>query len=1003
MVIIISLEKKMPIGTSYSTRKIAWVLVGVMLIVSQSMFGQGSGSVKGHVTDRETGEMLVGANVVVVSTSLGAVADVDGIFVIHGVPAGKRTLKISYLGYQSTTVDVTVTESAALEVNIHLSAQALTGETVVITAQAKGQESAINEQLASNTISNIVAADRIKELPDANAAESIGRLPGISIDRYNGEATSVAIRGLAPKYNTVTVNGVALPATNNDDRSVDLSLISSNILDGIEVKKANTPDMDADALGGTIDLRLREASPGFQISALAQGGATNRQNYYGNYNTNVSLSDRFFDDALGIIAGFNADRNNRDADKLSANYATVRVTDVEENIRVQNIFLERDDAFKDRLGGNFLADYRIPAGKITANGFYSQGQTDGTTRKDNMDFVHFSHYYSVESNISTTSIYTSSAGIEQDFGWIKYDANLSATGSKTSDPNDFQWQFSEENSAASSYPAPNIPLWQDYSYELPSDTSTTLQSIFIYSTRLIEGQKSAQLNVQVPITITDNISGYIKAGGKFRMLSRTFDQNEWGHPNLQYGTPWTGIPGAIAQEAALLYPGDFNRISDSTNIASGKTGWMLSRFYAGYQTPSNFLDGQYHLGKSPDVKLLREITTAAQVLGGANWQVQPLGEYGNDYDGIERYGAGYLMAEIKIGPDITFTPGVRYDEDYTRYHGQSFREVIQAGASQIPLLQRNENVRQNSFWLPMVHLNVVPFDWLHIHLAGTETVTRPDYNEYAPITTIDQYSSNIQAANGSLRDTRSKNLDASVSIYERYSGFLTVSGFYKKIDDLVFYEGITGVDSTIYKLLNANLNIPKSWLTGAQQVNTWINNPTPAQYRGVELDWQTHFWYLPSVFKGLVFDLNWTYIVSTIDVKQYQTQYKTVVVGHNIKQVAFLDSTSRTERMPDQPAHIFNTTIGYDISGFSIRLSYLYESDKVGGIGSSPLLDGFTAAYGRWDIAVQQRISEGLQLYANFNNLNKTHDESDRGYSQINPSDLEYYGSTIDVGLRFKL
>jgi len=1002
LVIIISLEKKMPIGTSYSTRKKAWVLLVVMLIVSRTMFGQGSGTVKGHVSDKETGEVLVGANVVVVSTSLGAVADVDGIFVIHGVPAGKRTLKISYLGYQSTTVDVTVTESAALEVNIHLSAQALTGETVVITAQAKGQESAINEQLASNTISNIVAADRIKELPDANAAESIGRLPGISIDRYNGEATSVAIRGLAPKYNTVTVNGVALPATNNDDRSVDLSLISSNILDGIEVKKANTPDMDADALGGTIDLRLKEAPEGFQLSALTQGGATNRQTYYGNYNVNVSVSDRFFDNDLGIIAGFNADRNNRDADKLNASYTLVGADQVANNIRVTNIILERDDAFKNRLGGNFLGDYRIPSGKITANGFYSQGQTDGTTRKDNMDFNHGSHYYSVESNISTTSIYTSSAGIEQDFGWVRYDANFSATGSETSDPNDYQWQFSEENNAGSLYPGPNIPLWQDYSYELPSDTSTTLQNIFIYSTRLIEGQKSTQLNVQIPINFSDEINGYVKAGGKFRWLERTFDQNEWGHPNLQYGTPWTGIPGAIAQEAAILYPGDFNRASDSANIASGKTGWMLSRFYSGYQPPSNFLDGQYHMGKSPDVKLLREITTVAQVLGGANWQVQPLGEYGNDYNGVERYGAGYIMAEIKLGPAITLTPGVRYDEDYTRYDGQSFREVIQAGASQIPLLQRNENIRQNSFWLPMVHLNVVPLDWLHIHLAGTETVTRPDYNEYAPITTIDQYSANIQAANGSLRDTRSKNLDASVSIYERYSGFLTVSGFYKKIDDLVFYEGIPNVDSTIYKLLNANLNIPKSWLTGAQQVNTWVNNPTPAQYRGIELDWQTNFWYLPSVFKGLVFNLNWTYIVSTIDVKQYKTEYKTIVQGHNIKQVSFLDSTSRTERMPDQPAHIFNTTIGYDVGGFSIRVSYLYESDKVAGIGATPLTDLFTAAYGRWDLAVQQRITEQLQIYANYNNLNNRHDESDRGYSQINPSDLEYYGSTVDVGLRFK-
>jgi len=144
--------------------------------------------------------------------------------------------------------------------NFQLTGQAILGDEVIVTAQARGQNAAITQQLNSNTISNIVASDRIKELPDASAAESIGRLPGVSIDRYNGEATGIAIRGLAPKYNTVTVNGVTLPATDRENRSVDLSLISSNLLDGIEVKKANTPDMDADALGGTIDLRFKRST-----------------------------------------------------------------------------------------------------------------------------------------------------------------------------------------------------------------------------------------------------------------------------------------------------------------------------------------------------------------------------------------------------------------------------------------------------------------------------------------------------------------------------------------------------------------------------------------------------------------------------------------------------------------------------------------------------------------------------------------------------------------------
>lgn len=995
----------MSIDTSFLRRRVGCGVLLGLIFAFQFVSAQGLGSFKGRIVDSQTGDPLIGANVIIQNTSLGAAADLEGKFQIRNIPAGPRTIKISYIGYVSVTRQVTINENETTEQEFKLVAQAITGETVVITAQARGQNAAINQQLASNTISNIVAADRIRELPDASAAESIGRLPGISIDRYNGEATAVAIRGLAPKYNTVTVNGVALPATNNTDRSVDLSLISSNLLDGIEVKKANTPDMDADALGGTIDLRLREAPEEMQVNATVQGGYNHIAKYYGNYSGNVSISDRFLDNDLGIIAGFNTDRNNRTADKLSANYNIVANDLVASDNKVTNLTLRRDEATKNRSGGNLLLDYKIANGKVTGNGFYSQGTTDGTYRSDNMDFSHGSHYYNLEQNVSTTSIFTSSVGVEQDFGSMKYDASFAATGSRTYDPNDYQWQFSQENNASpGAPPTANTPLADVPSYETPNANKTGLQNVFLLNTVLNEKQKTTQVNFQIPFNITEDINGFIKVGGKAKWLDRNFDQNQMGHVNLQYGTVTTGVVGELFRALAVAYPLDYNALRDSTSIASNQV-WNLYRFSTGYAPPDNFLGGQYKLGTSPDLRLLQELTSVMQTLGTTDWQIQPLGSYGSDYDGIERYQAGYVMADLNIGPLITLTPGVRLDVDYTKYHGESFREQIPSGSVVIPVLQLNENVRANHFLLPMVHLKLRPFDWLTIHLAGTETVTRPDYNMYAPISSIDRYSYTVTAANGSLSDSRSKNLDASISIYQSYTGFLSVSGFYKKIDNLILYEGIQRVDTIIYKLLNANLNIPGGWLDGSQQVNTYINNPTPAQFRGVELDWQTNFWYLPSVFKGLIFNLNWTYIVSTVDVKQYDGAFRDSVGNdphHTQYKIRYLDSTSRTQRMPDQPAHIFNTTIGYDFMGFSIRVSYLYQSDKVTGIGNTPLQDQFTSAYGRWDLSLQQRLGDQVQLFANYNNINDRHDESLQGYRQINPTSLEYYGRTVDVGFRFR-
>jgi hypothetical protein len=108
--------------------------------------------------------------------------------------------------------------------------------------------------------------------------------------------------------------------------------------------------------------------------------------------------------------------------------------------------------------------------------------------------------------------------------------------------------------------------------------------------------------------------------------------------------------------------------------------------------------------------------------------------------------------------------------------------------------------------------------------------------------------------------------------------------------------------------------------------------------------------------------------------------------------------------VPDQPAHIFNVTLGYDYKGFSTRLSYLFQTDKVAGIANDKALDSFTGEYARWDLTVQQSIFDwGLQVYANFTNLNSRPDKSFVGTTLTKPTYLEYYGFTADVGVRFKL
>ena len=144
--------------------KLAFTFMIIFLFTIQFNYAQGTGSIRGHVYEKETGEPLTGANVVLSNTSLGAASDLDGRFIIRSAPAGSYKLSISYIGYNSVSIDVTIQENKTIEQDVYLEARTITGETITITAQAEGQLSAVNQQLSSNTIANIVSEARIKEL-----------------------------------------------------------------------------------------------------------------------------------------------------------------------------------------------------------------------------------------------------------------------------------------------------------------------------------------------------------------------------------------------------------------------------------------------------------------------------------------------------------------------------------------------------------------------------------------------------------------------------------------------------------------------------------------------------------------------------------------------------------------------------------------------------------------------------------------------------------------------
>jgi outer membrane receptor for ferrienterochelin and colicin len=149
---------------------------------------------------------------------------------------------------------------------------------VVITVQARGQVSALNEQLNSNYISNVISAERLQEIPDATVADALGRIPGVTVRSSAGEGDKIQIRGMEPRLNLITVNGVRAPSLIIPNLPLVWRVISPFMIAGIEVQKSLTPDKDGDVVGGIVDLRLKDADDGFKANVVCRTTFNNSYN-----------------------------------------------------------------------------------------------------------------------------------------------------------------------------------------------------------------------------------------------------------------------------------------------------------------------------------------------------------------------------------------------------------------------------------------------------------------------------------------------------------------------------------------------------------------------------------------------------------------------------------------------------------------------------------------------------------------------------------------------------
>ncbi|MCX6134888.1 MAG: TonB-dependent receptor [Ignavibacteriales bacterium] len=958
-----------PLGLMSSVSR---VMLGLLLLcsVSSSAFGQGYGTITGRIYDGADGTALPGANVLVKGTAKGAATNNDGKFRINQIAQGKITLVVRYLGYETAEREVIVKADQTEDLEVALKSTVIQQNEVVVTAQMKGQQAAINQQLTSMTISNVVARDRIQELPDNNAAESIGRLPGVSIQRDAGEGSKVIMRGMSPKYNPITIEGQKIPATDAVDRSVDLTMISSEMLSGIEVTKANTPDKDGDAIGGTVNFEMKKADAGWQTRARLEGGYSSQDKSYQNFRGSLSASNRFFNDALGVLMEGNFQRAHRPSDEFAASYSVNNTV-----VKIDNTSLVDRFETRDRFGGNMILDYGFSKGFIKMSTLYSRTERDETQRRVRYQISTSITENSLRKRFVNIDLLTNVLAGEYNFDFMK--ANWSTNYASTRQETPFQHDSRfEEQGAFNSQVVDQGPEKAIAQAKNRLDLSY-FRYDYITQQWIKDGDFAGQLDFTVPMTLAPDMWAKIKFGGKYKDKRRDVD-------NAGLETESNG-PGNILMKQ---FPGRFIKTTDGRDLMS-YMNFVDDSFKA-----ENFLNGRYNFLNALSVDKLQSFYEEFKDYRRPSdrrrfYFVDYLAEL-DDYLAGEKVTAAYAMAEIKWGTWVTVMPGVRYERTVNWYQTRFGEVTRDATTGDVIARSGQDTVGTLSYEdvLPMLHLRFNFTEWADLRLAVTKSISRPDYQNLVPRRKIDGDALEAYYGNPYIGRIKAVNYDAALSFYDGRLGLLGVGGFYKIVRDIdyikqgliKFYDKADPTRFTTYKLFQPD------------------NLPYDSRVYGFECEIQTNFQFLPSPLDGILLNINFSRIFSKTLLPY--TDYSQRDPFPPFRPVA--KDTSRVIPMPGQSDRIANVTVGYEKGKFSARLSLIYQSNALAVIGETAEVDGYTDDYKRWDLTLQYKLPWHSSVMLSINNLTNLPDRSYTSAMRY-PTEEKYFGWTAELGIRFEL
>ena len=666
-------------------------------------------------------------------------------------------------------------------------------QTVLITGQAVATDRALRDQAAADNVVSVVRADGIGRLPDKNAAEALQRLPGVTIERDQGEGRYVRIRGIGPDLNAVTLNGALVPAPENGRRAVALDVLPSSLVRALVVSKTLTPDMDANSLGGTVDVQTLSAfdqAGRFLGAELGLGHETNT----GRNSPSGSLvwSDLFAGGTLGVAIGFSHEQRKFGSDNVETGGAWDG--DTLEGLERRDYRITRE-----RTGLATNIEYRPAPGRSFYLRTLASRFSDDEQRQAHV--IAFADAQAagalgeaesvreLRDRKETQTIRSLSLGTDLRLDAWRLQAALGTSEAKEVQPQRIAAAVFEADGAFADVGFSGRRQLRLLGPAGLNDAAAySLSEIEAEATSTRDRERHLRIDLGRSLTL-GGVETDIQFGAKLGRRTKTHAQTTWkvedlGDPPLSLSDAQRGL-GAFAMAAPGYAFGSFGPA-----IASQPLLGLLQRLDL-----NDFVDDE-------------ESTI-------------------NDLRMQENNDAAYVQSRFDLGA-TTVLAGVRMERSKRRAQGTG---VEDGSFTAVDVRQRQTH------WLPGLHLRHDLDKDTAVRAAWTNAVVRPSFEQLAPGFVID--GDEAEFGNPALKAMRARNLDLGIERQLGFAGAVSAYVFHKHIRHFVYQTDVAGSGR---------------W-AGFDEAITYANGDK-ASLSGIELAWSRTWRELPAPWNGLVTSAN---------------------------------------------------------------------------------------------------------------------------------------------------